>query len=206
LIFGQAGFLTNDLTDGYPVALRTEYQFLQKKYGLKPIETHLWKFSKLRPLNFPIIRLAQFAALVYQSNHLFSKVLDIKNYDDYDKLFTDIKINSYWDDHYQFDKPSKPIAKNLGQSSINVLLLNTIVLYLFSYGNQHQLERYVNRALKLLEFLPVEQNSIIGDFVTMGVKVGTAYESQALLELKNSYCNYKKCLQCGVGNKILKLA
>jgi len=206
LIFGQAGFLTDDLKDEYPVALRTEYQFLQKKYGLKPIEKHLWKFSKLRPLNFPTIRLAQFAALVYQSNHLFSKVLDIKNYDDYGKLFTDIKVNSYWDDHYQFDKPSKPIAKNLGQSSINVLLLNTIVLYLFSYGNQHQLERYINRALKLLEFLPVEQNRIIDDFVTMGVKVGTAYESQALLELKNSYCSYKKCLQCGIGNKILKLA
>ncbi|OCX54483.1 hypothetical protein BEL04_09600 [Mucilaginibacter sp. PPCGB 2223] len=206
LIFGQAGFLTADLKDEYPVTLRAEYQFLQKKYNLKPLQKHLWKFSKLRPLNFPTIRLAQFAALVYQSNHLFSKVLDIRNYDDYAKLFTDIKMNSYWDDHYQFDKPSKPAAKNLGKSSVDILLLNTIVLYLFSYGNQHQQERYVNRALHLLEFLPVEQNSIIAGFVTMGVKAGTAYESQALLELKNVYCNYKKCLQCGIGNKILKPA
>jgi hypothetical protein len=206
LIFGQAGFLADDFTDAYPLALKTEYQFLQKKYGLKPLQKHLWKFSRLRPLNFPTIRLAQFAALVYQSNHLFSKVLDIKNYDDYSKLFTDVKVNSYWGDHYQFDKPSKPIAKNLGKSSVNILLLNTIVLFLFSHGNHLQQERYINRALKLLEFLPVEQNHIIDDFVRMGVKVDTAYESQALLELRNSYCNYKKCLQCGVGNKILKLA
>ncbi len=206
LIFGQSGFLADDLSDAYPNALKTEYEFLQKKYGLKPIEKHLWKFSRLRPLNFPTIRLAQFAALVYQSNHLLSKVLEIKNYDDYAKLFTDVMVNSYWDDHYQFDKASKPIAKSLGKSSVNILLLNTIVLFLFSYGSQHQQERYVNRALKLLELLPAEQNHIVDDFVSMGVKVGTAYESQALLELKNSYCNYKKCLQCGIGNKILKPA
>jgi len=206
LIFGQAGFLTDDLQDDYPVALRKEYQFLQKKYSLTSIPKHLWKFSKLRPLNFPTVRLAQFAVLIYHSNHLFSKVQDTRGAENYEKLFTDIKVNAYWDDHYQFDKPSKLAAKNLGKSSVDILLLNTIVLFLFSYGNQHQQERYVNRALQLLEFLPAEQNSIIAGFVDIGVKADSAYESQALLELKNSYCNYKKCLQCAVGNKILKLA
>jgi hypothetical protein len=205
LVFGQAGFLTDDLKDEYPLTLKKEYEFLQKKYNLKPIEKHLWKFLRLRPLNFPTIRLAQFAALVAQSNHLFSKVLDTKAPEGLFKLFTDIKVNPYWDTHYQFDKPSVSIPKTLGKSSVNTLLLNTLALFLFTYGNHHQLERYVNRSLQLLEHIPVEKNSIIDNFALLGVKVKTAYESQALLELKKSYCDHKKCLQCGVGIKILKL-
>lgn len=206
LIFGQAGFLTDDLQDEYPKALKKEYDFLRHKYSLKPVEKHLWKFSRLRPLNFPTIRLAQFAALITQSNHLFSKVLDITEPENLRELFTGIQVNAYWDDHFQFDKPSASVSKKLGKSSVNVLLLNTLALFLFTYGNHHQLERYVDRGLQLLEHLPVEQNSVIDDFASIGVKVKTAYESQALLELKKSYCDHKKCLQCGVGIKILKLA
>jgi hypothetical protein len=204
LIFGQAGFLTDDLQDEYPRKLKQEYDFLQKKFKLQPIEKHLWKFLRLRPSNFPTIRLAQFAALIAQSNHLLSKVLDTRGHDVH-KLFDDIKVNPYWDDHYQFDKPSVVISKSMGKTSVNVLLLNTLALFLFTYGNHHQSERYVNRCLKLLEYLPVEKNSIIDNFALLGVKVKTAYESQALLELKKTYCDNKKCLQCGVGIKILKL-
>ncbi|EHQ25185.1 DUF2851 family protein [Mucilaginibacter paludis] len=206
LIFGQAGFLTDDLQDDYPNTLKTEYRFLQKKYKLQPIEKHLWKFLRLRPLNFPTIRLAQFAALVSRSNHLFSKVLDTREPEALYKLFSEVTVNPYWDNHYQFDKPSVPVAKTLGKSSVNILLLNTLCLILFAYGNHHQQERYINRSLKLLELIPVEKNRIIDNFALLGVKVKTAYESQALLELKNSYCDHKKCLQCGVGIKILKLA
>jgi hypothetical protein len=205
LIFGQAGFLDVAVEDEYPQALKAEYNFLKKKYNLVAIEKHLWKFSKLRPLNFPTIRLAQFAALIVQSNHLFSKMLDVKEPAELQKLFEDITVNPYWETHYQFDKPSAPITKKLGKSSINLLLLNTLALFLFTYGNNHKLERYVKRSLQLLEYLPAEQNHIIDNFVSLGVKVKTAYEGQALLELNNSYCNHKKCLQCGVGIKILKL-
>ncbi|MEN0054834.1 MAG: DUF2851 family protein, partial [Mucilaginibacter sp.] len=154
----------------------------------------------------PTIRLAQFAALIIQSNHLLSKILDIKEVGALRALFTDIKVNEYWDNHYKFDVESKPLPKNLGASSINILLINTLVLFLFSYGKQHQQEYFVSRSLKLLENLPAEQNNITEDFVNLGLKINNAFESQALLELKNNYCNYKKCLQCGVGNKILKLA
>lgn len=206
LIFGQAGFLTDDLQDEYPRKLKQEYDFLQKKYKLRPIEKHLWKFLRLRPLNFPTVRLAQFAALVSRSNHLLSKVLDTREPEALFKLFDDIEVNPYWHDHYQFDKPSKRVSKQMGQASINVLLLNTLALFLFAYGNYHQSERYVDRCLKLLEHLGVEKNSIIDNFALLGVKVTTAYGSQALLELKKTYCDHKKCLQCGVGIKILKLA
>ncbi|PJJ84608.1 DUF2851 family protein [Mucilaginibacter auburnensis] len=206
LIFGQAGMLGDDFEDEYPRRLKQEYDFLRKKYNLSPIEKHLWKFMRLRPQNFPTIRLSQFAALIVSSNHLFSKVLDIRDVKALPDLFDGIKVNEYWDDRYRFDKPSKPAAKNLGSASINVLLLNTLAVFLFSYGKHHQQEYYINRSLKLLESLPGEQNQIIDDFKAVGIKAASAFESQALLELKNYYCNYKKCLQCSVGNKILKLA
>ncbi|MBS1527249.1 MAG: DUF2851 family protein [Bacteroidetes bacterium] len=205
LIFGQAGMLDEDFKDEYPEKLKEEYRFLRKKYSLNPIEKHLWKFMRMRPQNFPTIRLAQFAALIVKSNHLFSKVLDIKDVTQLKKLFTGLDINPYWENHYRFDAESKPSSKSLGESSINILLLNTFVLFLFSYGKHNQQEYYINRSLKLLEQLPAENNHIVTNFGALGIKVGTAFDSQALLELKNSYCGHKKCLQCGVGNKILRM-
>ncbi|ASU35640.1 hypothetical protein MuYL_3755 [Mucilaginibacter xinganensis] len=204
LIYGQAGFLDGDFKDEYPSKLKSEYEFLQKKYKLVPIEKHLWKFMRLRPQNFPTIRLAQFAALVVQANHLFSKVLEVKDVKALRDLFSEIKVNPYWETHYKFDTESAPSSKNMGASSIDILLLNTLALFLFSYGKHNQSQHYINRSLKLLEHLPNENNNIITDFANLGVKITTAFESQALLELKNNYCNYKKCLQCGVGNRILK--
>jgi hypothetical protein len=203
LIFGQAGFLEGDLVDEYPKSLKKEYGFLRKKYSLTPIENHLWKFLRMRPQNFPTIRLAQFAALIVRSNHLFSKILDIREVKALRDLFTEIQVNSYWETHYRFDVPSKPQAKNLGAASVDVLLLNTLTLFLFSYGKHLQLEYYISRSMKLLENLPAENNTIINDFDVLGVKAKTAFDSQALLELRKNYCNFKKCLQCGIGNKIL---
>ncbi|BAU55858.1 DUF2851 family protein [Mucilaginibacter gotjawali] len=206
LVFGQAGFLGEDFKDEYPLKLKEEYGFLQKKYKLAPVETHLWKFMRLRPANFPTIRLAQFAALIIRSNHLFSKLLEIKDVKVLKALFTDIKVNPYWEDHYRFDIASPRSSKNIGEASVDILLLNTMALFLFSYGKYNQQQHFINRSLQLLEHLPCENNKIITDFSNLGVKIKTAFESQALIELKNNYCNYKKCLHCGVGNKILKLA
>jgi hypothetical protein len=205
LIFGQAGFLGDDWVDEYPRKLKEEYNFLRKKFNLIPIEKHLWKFLRMRPQNFPTIRLAQFAALVINSSHLFSKILEIKDVTALRDLFANSKVNPYWETHYRFDAESKPAAKNMGAGAVDVLLLNTIALFLFTYGTHLKKQYYISRALQLLEFLPAEKNHITDDFVTLGVKITSAFESQGLLELKNSYCNHKKCLQCAVGNKILKL-
>jgi predicted nucleic acid-binding protein len=206
LIFGQAGFLNEDFTDEYPRSLKKEYEFLKKKFNLTPIESHLWKFLRMRPQNFPTIRLTQFAALVVKSNHLFSKVLETKEVKALRDLFNNIEINNYWETHYRFDKESKPVGKHLGAASVDTILLNTVTLFLFSYGRHLQQQYYISRSLKLLENIPGEQNSIMTDFANLGLKINTAFESQALLELKNNYCDYKKCLQCGVGIKILKPA
>lgn len=205
LVYGQAGFLEEEFKDDYPKKLKDEYAFLRKKYNLAPIEKHLWKFMRMRPQNFPTIRLAQFAALIVKSNHLFSKMIEIKDVAYLRKLFTDLEVSPYWETHYRFDAESKPSSKSLGESSIDILLLNTFVLFLFSYGKYNQQEYYINRSLKLLEKLPAEENNIVTNFGLLGIKVNTAFDSQALLELKNNYCSYKKCLQCGVGNKILRM-
>ncbi|MBD1394448.1 DUF2851 family protein [Mucilaginibacter glaciei] len=206
LIFGQAGFLNEDFADEYPQKLKNEYEFLQKKFSLTPIENHLWKFLRMRPQNFPTIRLAQFAALVVQSNHLFSKILETKEVKQLRDLFSNLQVNPYWETHYRFDKESKPAGKHLGASSVDTILLNTVALFLFSYGRHLQQQYFISRALKLLENIPGEQNNITADFANLGLKINTAFESQALLELKNNYCDHKKCLQCGVGIKILKPA
>src|ERR1700749_493691 len=161
----------------------TFYQFLAANFGFKtnslPFElmakslpqvtlakkkNNLWKCMRLRPQNFPTIRLAQFAALVMHSNHLFSKVLEIRDVKELRKLFSEITVNPYWENHYRFDMESPPPAKNLGAASIDILLLNTVALFLFSDGKHHQNQHYINRCLKLLEHLPRETNTIISDF------------------------------------------
>ncbi len=206
LLFGQAGLLNDEFNDDYPKLLQAEYQFLQKKYGLQPIEKHLWKFMRMRPTNFPTIRLAQFAALIFKSNHLFSKIIEIRDVVQLKELFSQLPVNPYWENHYRFDVESKASSKSLGQTSIDILLLNSFVLFLFCYGKHNQQEYFINRSLKLLEKLPAEDNHIVTNFDSVGIKVNTAFDSQALLELKNCYCSYKKCLHCGIGNKILKMA
>lgn len=206
LVFGQAGFLDDNFEDEYPAKLKTEYHFLKRKYNLVSIEKHLWKFMRLRPQNFPTIRLAQFAALVCKASHLFSKILETETVNELRKLFSNIVVNDYWIEHYRFGVVSKPTTKSFGDNSVDLLLMNTVVVFLFSYGKHHQLQNFVNRSLELLENLPVEQNFIVNDFNDLGVKAKSAFESQALLELRNSYCNHKKCLQCGVGNQILNLS
>ena len=197
--------LEDSFTDEYPLKLQTEYRFLQKKHQLQPIDKHLWKFARLRPLNFPTIRLAQFAALVNHSQHLFSQVLDAPHATDLQKLFNGIAIHPYWHSHYQFGTEAKPLAKAMGKSSVNLLLLNTVALFLFAYGNKHQLQQHINKSLHLLETLPAERNHIILSFEELGIKAANAYDSQALLELKNTCCNAKLCLQCGIGIKVLNL-
>lgn len=133
LVFGQAGFLTEDLKDDYPRKLRMEYLFLQKKYDLIPLDRYLWKFMRLRPNNFPTLRLAQFAALIVKSDHLFSQVIngDIQQIR---KLFEDLPIHSYWQTHYRFDIEAVKCSNDLGEQSVTNLLINVVSVFLFAYG------------------------------------------------------------------------
>ena len=205
LLFGASGLLNEELFgDNYFLELRKEFGFLYKKYNLKPVEAHLWKFMRLRPGNFPTIRISQLAALIRRSQGLFSKILETEKANDLKSLFR-VKAFEYWDNHYRFNKPSpRRYSKELGENSIDTIIINVVIPFLFVYGekqNQHHLK---NRALEFLEKLPPEHNSIIEKWENLGVLVRSAFETQALLQLKNIHCIRKKCLNCPIGNKLVK--
>lgn len=203
LLFGQAGLLEKEFEDAYPKAIQKEYQFLRQKYDLYPVKEESWRFLRMRPANFPTIRIAQFATLIYQSTHLFSKILEVDNVKDVENLFV-IKLSAYWNNHYVFDKESITRNKTLGKSTIHLLIINTIVPFLFLYGTHKSLDKYRDKALRLLEELKPEKNSIIEKWKTLGLEPESAYQTQALLQLKNEYCTKKRCLECSIGNSILK--
>lgn len=203
LFFGQAGMLQKTFTDRYPNKLKKEYAFLQKKYHLRPIPKASWKFLRLRPANFPTIRIAQLAMLIYQSSHLLSKVLAAQSIAEIENMF-DRKVSPYWENHYLFDKISPKQKKTLGKSTIHLLVINTLAPFLFYYGQQQGDQKHQDQALRLLEAIKPEQNNIIKQWKQLGFQPKSAYHSQALLQLKKHYCDARQCLNCAIGHQILK--
>jgi len=203
LVFGQSGLLDNIFEEDYPKRLQREYTFLQKKYQLKPISGVAWKFSRLRPANLPTVRLAQFAKLIFQSSNLFSKILESSTIEEIEQLF-DVQLEGYWLTHYTFGKTSAKRQKSLGQQTMQLLIINTIAPFLFLYGKRKSESCYQDKALQLLEMLPPESNRIIRGWKALGVEPDSAYRTQALLQLKNEYCTAKRCLDCAIGNAVLK--
>ncbi len=202
LLFGQAGMLDKNFVDEYPQQLQQEYFFLQKKYKLQPIPTSSWKFLRLRPANFPTIRLAQFAMLIHQSTHLFSKILALQKVKEVENMF-DRRVSLYWQEHYVFDKISPKRNKTLGRSTIHLFVINTIAPFLFLYGQEMDEEKYKDKALELLEELKPEKNKIIKQWKSLGMNPKSAFQSQALLQLKKHYCDPRKCLSCPIGHQLL---
>jgi len=218
MLFGQAGMLVNgmgmpaswkkmsdhDGSDEYFRALKKEYSFLKIKYRLKPIEKHLWRFLRLRPANFPTIRLAQFAAFLHEKTSLFSTVLDCSDLKSLFDIFM-VSASEYWNNHFLFNRPSAGCPKSLGIFAIRSLIINTAVPVLYFYGKQRQLEDYSERAIDFLMELPPESNSIITKWNILGIKATNAFQSQALLQLKNELCSYRRCLDCRIGTQIVNM-
>ncbi len=202
LLFGQAGLLEETFKDDYPKLLQREYQFLKKKYKLQKVEASML-FLRMRPSNFPTVRLAQLAMLVHQSLHLFSKIkeaTDVK----YIKELLNVTANDYWHYHYVFDEAAAFKKKKLGDQMIDNILINTIVPVLFAYGHYHNESKLKDKALQWLEHTRPEKNSISNGFMALKIGNKTAFDSQALIQLKNEYCNKKRCLDCSVGNKLIR--
>ena len=203
LLFGAAGLLNEELVgDDYFLSLKKEFSFLYSKYKFSPVGAHLWKFLRLRPVNFPTIRLAQFAGLIHQSSALFSKLIELNDLEEVKKLFL-VQASAYWTTHYRFNKPSPEQVKHLGDLSFYNIVINTIVPFLFVYGEYHQKQELKDLALDYLEKVPAEKNAIIEHWKKLGVTVRSAFDSQALIQLKNSFCNSKKCLNCPIGMKLI---
>lgn len=205
LIFGQAGMLTGvDFQDNYPINLTKDYKYLQRKYKLKPIKRHQWKFFRMRPKNFPTIRLAQFATLCLNLDRILQLALEKTDLAEFLKIFRQVEINEYWKDHYRFDELSTTKNVQIGDESISNIILNTIAVILFSYGKFLDKEMYICNAISLLEKLPKEVNSITKAYESLGFNAKSAADSQALLHLKYNYCDLKKCLSCGIGLQVLE--
>lgn len=203
LLFGQSGLLNEELLgDDYYLNLREEYSYFARKYGLKGMEGYLWKFMRLRPANFPTLRIAQFAALVFKSESLLSKLVEESALDKIIDFF-DVKASPYWDTHYRFSLPSPQGEKNLGMASRNNIIINTVAPFLFLYGERNNIALLKQRALELLEALPAEHNSVISRWNEVGIQAHNAFDSQALIQLKNRYCEPGKCLQCMLSTKVI---
>ncbi|HTN47261.1 MAG TPA: DUF2851 family protein [Flavipsychrobacter sp.] len=204
LLFGQAGMLEGSFKDDYPRLLQREYTFLKAKYQLQPLAKHQWKFLRLRPVNFPTIRIAQFAALLHQSLHLFSHTLEAQTVDRLRNLLN-VTASDYWMDHYRFDEAhDKPLRKKLGMASVDNIIINTVapVRFLFAHHQGHLSEQ--EKALHLLSHIAPEQNNILRLWNDSGWGAINAAQSQALIQLYTHYCSRKRCLECAIGLSIIK--
>lgn len=202
LLFGQAGLLQINFTDSYPCMLQKEYLFYKAKYKLQPIQASLF-FLRMRPANFPSVRLAQLSMLINKSSSLFSVIKESQSLKEIKQLLN-VTANDYWHYHYVFDEATAYKEKNLGTQMINSILINTIIPIVFAYGLYNREEAYKNKALQWLEEIAAEKNNITNAWAGLGIENKNAFDSQALIELKNEYCNKKRCLNCAVGNRLLK--
>jgi len=206
LLFGQAGMLGEMFTDEYPAMLQNEYGYLRKKYSLEPIAVHLWKFLRMRPANFPTVRIAQFAALLQRSVHLFSQIVESHAVKELEPLF-DVTASSYWDTHFRFDDAQeKGTPKAVGKASIQNIIINTVAPIQFLYATHHGDDRLREQALQLLEAVPAEKNNITTLWQENGWDAANAAQSQALIQLYNQYCSKRRCLECTIGLNIIRRA
>lgn len=202
LLLGQAGLLDEYFKEDYPRAKKREYEFMRKKYDLLPIQQPI-HFLRMRPGNFPTVRLAQLAMLIHQSSHLFTAIRDEASIDAVRKRF-EITASDYWHHHYCFDEMSGFKKKKIGESMIDNIVVNTLVPFLFSYGEYLREDAYKEKALNWLLATSAEHNSITKSYQELGVSNSTALDSQALIELKKEYCIKRRCLDCAIGKSLLK--
>jgi hypothetical protein len=203
LLFGTAGLLDQEFKDDYPLRLQKEYHFLSHKYQLPKMQVQEWRFMRMRPVNFPTVRLSQLAALIHKHGQLFSSIRYSKTTEEIIQLFK-VQASTYWNDHFQFDKISPGKPKNTGDNAISILIINAVVQTLFAFGKTHQDQQLQDKALMLLEAFEAENNNLIRKFEQAGLKVSNALHSQALIYLHQSYCKPRRCLECRVGHVLLR--
>lgn len=204
ILFGQSGLLeTSTESDDYANILSTEYQHIKNKHNLTPIEPHLWKFMRMRPIGYPTIRISQFADLINKSQNLFSKIIETETTESLIELLN-CKTSEYWTNHHIFGKESKTKEKPLGKSSVYGIIINVIVPTLFAWGEFTENTTFKERGLNIIEKIPSEKNSIIELWKTHGIKPQNGSDTQALLHLYNKYCKNKNCVNCRIGHLIIK--
>jgi hypothetical protein len=213
IFMGQAGLLELEavpdyyqqtaLNEGYFAKLRNEYLYLAHKFSMKPMDYKFWRFLRLRPQNFPHIRISQLANLYYQRKAGLSQLMECETIEQL-KTILSSHVTPYWETHYTFGSTSNKNEKHLSYGSINLLMINTAIPMLFAIGRHRGKEVLCDRAFDFLEQLKAENNHIIRMWQQVGLEVKTAGDSQALIQLKKEYCDKKDCLRCRFGYEYLK--
>ena len=203
IFFGQAGSLEDSDGDGYYLRLKKEYTYLQHKFGLIPMDASLWRFLRLRPANFPHIRIAQLACLYHRAYGLLSRIMETETLQGVRDILKG-GTSEYWLTHYTFGGSSPSRPKTLSNTSLDLLIINTVVTFLYAYGLHKGNRVLCARAGSFLEELKAENNYITRMWEQCGMKASNAADSQALIQLKKEYCDKKKCLYCRIGYEYLK--
>ncbi len=202
LFFGLAGFLEEEHTDVYYLKLKNEYGYLKNKFKLSELGITPPKFFKLRPSNFPTIRLSQFSKLLNKHPNLFSKIIETKSIEMFYDLLN-VKASEYWDNHFTFSKISAKSKKSLAKGFIDLIIINTILPLKFCYSKS--IGKEINEELiNVIQEVRNEKNTIINQFIKLDIECNSAMKTQALLELYNNYCSKNKCLQCAIGSHLIK--
>ncbi len=216
MLMGCSGFLEDDFTEDYPRLLKREFSVMKAKFNLLAMPAERWKFMRMRPSNFPTIRLAQMAQLIHKNGCLFSKIKAAKDTSEVKALF-DVAASEYWETHWRFEtrlpNPPDPLkrgnhgsrktAKHLGDATADILIINAVAPLLFCYGKLHKDDSYCETALQFLEDTEAEDNAIIRRYAQYGITAENAMQTQALLHLYSYFCKRKRCLECRIGNVLL---
>ena len=202
MLMGCAGFLEDDFTEGYPLLLKREFAVMKAKFNLLTMPAERWRFMRMRPSNFPTIRLAQMAQLIHKNGCLFSKTKAAKDTTEVKALF-DVATSEYWETHWRLGVPTESKPKHLGDTTADVLIINSVAPLLFCYGKLHKDESACETAIQFLEETEAEDNATIRHFTQYGITAENAMQTQALLYLYSYFCKRKRCLECRIGNVLL---
>jgi len=204
LLFGGAGMLGKELHHPYVSQLKKEFDFLRRKYNLRPMPALQWRFMRMRPAHFPTIRIAQLAAMAGKRTFYISLLEEQARANDWMNVFSVVPHHTFWNDHYHFSETSRPAIKRLGRNTVAALVINVVAPVMFVYGKHQGKAAMKAHALRLLEELPAEKNSVISGWKGCGWMAEDAGQTQALLFLKKNYCDQRKCLHCAIGMQVIK--
>lgn len=202
LLLGQAGFYDGALEDEVYCSKKEEYTYIKKKYSLVGIDKKQFLFFRMRPNNFPTIKISQLAQLYQSNTQLFSELINIKTIQDYYRLFS-VKTSVYWETHFVYGKESKIKRKQISKGFIDLLLLNVIIPLKYSYRKFQNITMFEDLETLVNQIKP-ENNSVINKYKDLGVRISSAIESQALLQMRTEYCTKKRCLECSIGLQLLR--
>jgi hypothetical protein len=209
LLFGAAGMLDEGLfrealADEYYRLLIREYRILSAKYSLQSLHGWIWKFARLRPANFPTVRISQLATMLSVAGGLFSRVTGSTAVTELERLF-EVPASAYWNDHFVFGKRSRESVKRTGSQATGILLINAVVPVIFVYGRERGRQDLCDRALDFLQNTEPEHNIIINEWETAGIRAESAFYTQALIQLRNEYCRKRRCLECRIGSSVVSM-